>query len=213
MGSTTDEPLENWAIDSLTIDNPLDLNTSSASAASTAIMTNKTEPDIDVGYLMDEPSTNSHLSVKSSHSLYYKFGSRLWWRTMNAKPIASFCGQRGNDIDDVILKAKSTSDEDSVLETSDFVLNDTHQQRFGMSFDLMIGSCVTSSAVIGESMTKMPIHLEVSLDHGLNWKMFHPLKLRGQSGGTGPQSPSIFYETNNRWQNYRFSLHVLEGVK
>jgi hypothetical protein len=120
-----------------------------------------------------------------------------------------FRGQRGNDIDDVILKAKSTSDEDSVLETSDFVLNDTHQHRFGMSFDLMIGSCDTLSSVIGESMTKIPIHLEVSPNHGLSWKMFHPLlKLRVQSGGTSPQSPSIFYETNNQWQNYRFSLYL-----
>ena len=203
--ASTNEPIEDWVIDSLTIDSPLNLITSS----SFIVATNKTEP-IDVGYLMDEPINNSHSVTSSSHSLYYKFGSRLWWRTVNAKPVASFCGQSGNDIDDVILRAKSNSDEDSILETSDFVLSDgdTHQQRLGMSFDLIIGSCT-----VGESVAKVPIRLELSLDHGLSWKMFHPLKLRGQSGGTGPQSPSLFYETGNQWQNYRFSLQVLQGVK
>ena len=175
--------LEDWAIDSLIIDSPIHLIS-----------------PIDDGYQMDQPNNSPIIP------LHQQFGSRLWWRLLNAKSVQSFCGRIG----EAIFIAKSNSDEDSVLETSDFVLNGNG--TLGLSFDLNIGGCISPIGESAAAKMLLPIRLEMSVDYGVSWRMFHPLKLRGESG-TGPQLPSLFYETSNQWKTYRFSLQSLSTFK
>lgn len=187
-----------WAIDSLIIDNPLNVS----SSAGYTKLTEKQAIKADKKFQADQPI---QLIKRPQNVLQDNFGQRLWWRKINVERVESFCGRRGN-----VMRGRSNTVEESILETSDFFVENTIGRTF--SFDIIVGDC--THTVSNESTTltsiKYPVRFEVSYDHGISWNLYHTLKVRGENG-QGPQVPSI-YEKLDKWHTYQYSLELLSGA-
>lgn len=102
------------------------------------------------------------------------------------------------------LVGHSTTEEESILETSDFSMLGLEKTR--LKFDLVVGWCN------GERNTpvKYPVRFEVSFDYGITWRLFNQLKIRGQGGD--PQPPSVYFETKG-WKTHVYSMSQLSGAR
>ena len=130
----------------------------------------------------------------------------LWWRKINVEQHDSFCGQQGH-----IMRGRSNTAEESILETSDFWVMSTKGHI--LSFHMIVGDCIhgSDSVELATIPVKFPVRFEISYDHGITWKLFHPLKVRGEKG-QGPQIPSV-YPKLDKWQTYQYSLHLISGAR
>lgn len=183
---------EDWAIDSLIIDVPLNVSTDLTGLE----VQSETENE---DYQAEQP-------VPLKKLLDDVFGQKLWWRKINVEQINSFCGRRGR-----ILRGRSNTAEESILETSDFFVASTSGRV--LAFDMIVGDCSynSDSVELVAAPVKFPVRLEVSHDHGITWKLFHPLQTRGQKGN-GPQIPSVYYKLD-KWQTYQYSLELVAGAR
>ena len=114
----------------------------------------------------------------------------------------SYCGA---STDSAVLVGRSSDREESILETGDLMM--AHLDKTVLKFDLIVGRCESESQW---AMT-LPVRFEVSSDHGVTWRLFHRLRMRGQSRG-GPQTASVYFATR-RWNTYLYSLSEFAAVR
>ena len=190
---------QDWAIDSLIIDSPLDVSNISE------IANQETENrEFDYDYQLDQPSNR----VRGKQFLHDAFQQKLWWRKINAEQVDSLCGRWGNNI----MRGRSNTAEESILESSDFLVASTKGRV--LSFEILVGDCGYGSESVELTVAapvKFPVRFEISYDHGISLKLFNPLKVRGEKGH-GPQIPSI-YSKLDKWQSYQYSLEFLSGSR
>lgn len=190
---------EDWAIDSFIVDCPLDVSTASNPPKQRNTHSRELFPD----YQDEEPVEESTRQREFLDSL---FGQKLWWRKINVDHHDSFCGRQGH-----IMRGRSNTAEESVLETSDFLVMSAKGRI--LSFEMLVGDCGSGSESVELAVVsiKLPVRLEISYDHGVTWKLFHPMKVRGEKG-PGPQIPSV-YQKLDKWQTYQYSLEIISGAR
>ena len=124
-----------------------------------------------------------------------------FWLVYSSLDGSSYCGCSNTSKPWV---GRSTAQEASILETSDFDMVGLGMSQ--LKFDLVVGWCNKDSNV----PVKYPVRFEVSFDHGVTWRLFNSLKFRGEGGG--PQTPSVYFETNG-WKTHYYSLSAFSNKR
>ena len=194
--------IQDWAIDSLITDGTLRPATKERPPES-----NANHPAVVKAI---KSSTAAELDQKDqaagrspSADMQTVHGDRLWWRKVNVSPVKSLCKQEGH-----ILQGSSSMEEESLLETVDMILQDLKAES-QLKFELLVGHC--DEKELQASSSRFPVRFEISLDHGVTWRLFQPLVMRGQAAGA-PHAPSLYFPTK-RWQTVVFPLERLTGVR
>lgn len=182
------QTMENWAIDSVITDSPLRLWMGQFGQLP---LNGKQETVPPVS-----PADNRR------QDLYDR--TRLWWRWKNIIRNESVCGEKG-----YILQGTSNAQQESLMETNDFVLTDERANY--LAFKLMLGACATTWPTQPVPSNNTPLRFQVSFDHGVTWQLFHTLQLRGQSA-VAPQMQSVFF-ANERWQHVVYSLQSISNFR